>query len=153
MASDERWQDCPCGDGPRPGHPMGWCAEGRPKGWDPIGGPVVGGDYHGPHGPIPGTTTASDERAVVPERVFPDPVIVPLDELMRQFGVVPLATVKKALAAQGLHVVTDADMAVLEAMDKAEIRRAYDGYPYFSDTARPALEAELARREAKRCSG
>lgn len=24
-------ETCPCGDGPRPGHPDGWCGQGQPK--------------------------------------------------------------------------------------------------------------------------
>ncbi len=59
-----------------------------------------------------------------------------------------LAGVKGWLAAQGLHVVTAADKAVLEAM--AESRIDVDGWFIDSITEQAAGLAELARREANK---
>lgn len=63
-----------------------------------------------------------------------------------------LADLKRLLAAQGLHVVTDAEMAVLGAMGKLPLRcleSVRDGDSALHPMVHPPLLAELARREAK----
>lgn len=51
------------------------------------------------------------------EPVFPEPVIVPLDELERRLAFVPLEVVREVLARQGLIVVGREAAAVLAAVD------------------------------------
>jgi hypothetical protein len=60
----------------------------------------------------------------------------------------PIDLLREQLAAQGLHVVTAADKAVLEAM--AESRIDVDGWFIDSITEQAAGLAELARREANK---
>lgn len=88
----------------------------------------------------------SDERAAVP-----DPVWVTVYD--RHNGVMmELDKVRKQLAAQGLHVVSDAERRVLEAMADVPIERAPNHGLYYVPRHRmqgPIL-AELARREGKR---
>jgi hypothetical protein len=49
------------------------------------------------------------------EKVFPESVIIPLDELMDKLALVPLDVVRKVLATQGLYVIGAAEKHVLDA--------------------------------------
>lgn len=89
---------------------------------------------------------ASDERAAVPERIlFQCPWAKSADFYL------PLEVIRAALAAQGLHVVSDADMRVLEACKSWAVE--FISYPdgtgvtQYGDVMSIA-RAELARREA-----
>lgn len=112
--------------------------------------PVCGGDgiEHTPIGTKPcrkgpHTVTRSDERAAVPDDER--------DEIARGFGFEDHASMLRLMAARGLHVVTAAQMRVLEAMrDVALVKRWYGAeFERKQDTTAVAT-AELARREAEK---
>lgn len=81
------------------------------------------------------------------EPVFPEPVIVPLDELMRQFAAVPLDVVRKALACQGLHLVTEAERRLL-ALVRGVVER---GDVFKGSAQREICQAVYVVREAEKC--
>lgn len=64
-----------------------------------------------------------------------------------------LQMLRDELAAQGLHVVTDAEMRVLDAMGELDIemlKAVRDGWSCAPTMFHPPCLAELARREGKR---
>lgn len=79
------------------------------------------------------------------ERVFPDPVIIPLDALREKLAMVPFDLLRTILAAQALHLVTAEEKAVLDAM------AALPSYVvrFRAERQEPEYVAELARREGK----
>ena len=74
-------------------------------------------------------------------------VLMPLDEPLTP---VQLACVKVALAAQGLHLITELDRAVLKAMTEVEteVLRQREDNPWLptSPSLSGACRAELTRR-------
>lgn len=112
--------------------------------------PVCGGDgiEHTPIGTKPcrkgpHTVTRRDERAAV---------CAALCGIMREFNDRPDRTVTwvfEQLAAQGLHVVLDADDAVLKVMANKRIEQLRGTVNCRSEHA-DVCEAELARREGER---